>query len=186
MQGFDLLFSADGDLAASTGMADESAPAYRLYRSTTREVIGYTDLSRWELFKDLMHKIQWLILFAVASLIALIYLLEKWRDITSLFHKCLAASAGVHLLGLLFMAFWLISQAIDEEDNEPAPEVAISVDALAQEELAMESEQELAEVMDTTQMVVTKSVQELPETNFEPQEVVDNPCLLYTSPSPRD
>ena len=178
MQGFDLLFSADGDLAASTGMADESAPAYRLYRSTTREVIGYTDLSRWELFKDLMHKIQWLILFAVASLIALIYLLEKWRDITSLFHKCLAASAGVHLLGLLFMAFWLISQAIDEEDNEPAPEVAISVDALAQEELAMESEQELAEVMDTTQMVVTKSVQELPETNFEPQEVVDNPVPI--------
>ena len=166
---------------------------------------GYTDLSRWELFKELMHKIQWLILFAVASLIALIYLLEKWRDITSLFHKCLAASASVHLLGLLFMAFWLISQAIDEEDNQPAPEVEISVDALAQEELAMESEQELAEVMDTTQMVVTKSDQELPDANFEPQEIVDNPvpvatetpqqslvndvkqaCLLYTSPSPRD
>ena len=175
MQGFDLLFSADGDLAAGTGTTDESEPAYRLYRSTTREVIGYTDLSRWELFKELMHKIQWLILFAVASLIALIYLLEKWRDITSLFHKCLAASASVHLLGLLFMAFWLISQAIDEEDNQPAPEVAISVDALAQEELAMESEQELAEVMDTTQMVVTKSDQELPDANFEPQEIVDNP-----------
>ena len=177
MQGFDLLFSADGDLAAGT-KADESAPTYRLYRSTTREVIGYTDLSRWEMFKQLMHKIQWLILFAIASLIALIYLLEKWRDITSLFHKCLAASASFHLIGLLFMAFWLISQAIDEDESEPAPEVAISVDALAQEEMAMESEQELAEVMDTTQMVVTKSEQELPESNFEPQEVLDNPVPI--------
>ena len=78
------------------------------------------------------------------------------------------------------MAFWLISQAIDEEDNQPAPEVAISVDALAQEELAMESEQELAEVMDTTQMVVTKSDQELPDANFEPQEIVDNPVPVAT------
>jgi hypothetical protein len=56
--------------------------------------------------------------------------------------------------------------------------VAISVDALAQEELAMESEQELAEVMDTTQMAVTKSEQEFPEATFEPQQIVDNPIPI--------
>ena len=182
MEGFDLLFSADGDLATSTNKItpDDTTPqtAYRLYRSTTREVIGYTDLSRWELFKSLMNKIQWLILLAIAALISLIYLLEKWRNITSLFHKCLAASAGVHLVLLMFMMFWLISQAIDEGSEEPPAEVAISVDALAQEELAMESEQELAEVMDTTQMVVTKSEQEFPETAFEPQQIVDNPVPI--------
>ena len=122
MEGFDLLFSADGDLAAGQPAgqqekpdADAAAnavaaePGYRLYRSTTREVIGYTDLARWELFKELINKILWWVLLAVAALIALIYLLEKWRDITNLFHKCLAGSVMAHLLMLMLMMSWLIS-----------------------------------------------------------------------------
>lgn len=175
MRGFDLLFSSDtrpGNESPAISES-ESAPNFQLYRSTTREVIGYTDLSRWELFKELMNKIQWLVLLAIASLICLIYLLEKWRDITSLFHKCLAASAGVHLLLLLFMMFWLITQAIEEGEKKPPVEVAISVDALAQEELAMESEQELAEVMEPTEMLVTKSEPALPDVALEAQQIVD-------------
>ena len=183
MEGFDLLFSSDADLAAGSAGADpqatEAAPetAYRLYRSTTREVIGYTDLSRWNLFKELIGKIIWWILLALAALILLIYLLERWRDITSLYHKCLAASVIVHLLLLLLLAYWLISQALEGGDQQ-SPEVALSNDALAQEELAMESEQELAEVARSTQLIVAKNVQGFREVAFHPTEVAANPIPI--------
>ncbi|SVC45025.1 uncharacterized protein METZ01_LOCUS297879, partial [marine metagenome] len=117
MEGFDLLFSANGDLATDdNGTVTAAAPKYRLYQTTTREVIGYTDLSDWALFKALMNKIIWWILLAIAALIALLYLLEKWRDITNLYHRCLAGSAMIHLLLLLLLSYWLISQALDGGD----------------------------------------------------------------------
>ena len=187
MDGFDLLFSADGDLAAGekeTGTAVAATePNYRLYRSTTREVIGYTDLSQWELFKALMSKILWWILLAIAALIGLIYLLERWNDITDLFHKCLAGSVAAHLLLLFLMMSWFISQAIEEGGEQQSPEVALSLDALAQEELAMESEQELAQVADTTQMIVSKNVQDFREVAFNPQQVVDQPLPIVQKTS---
>jgi hypothetical protein len=178
MEGFNLLFSADGDLTGNEKVA-ETAPKYRLYQTTTREVIGYTDLSEWELFKALMNKIIWWILLAIAALIALIYLLEKWRDITNLYHKCLAASAMVHMLLLLLLSYWLISQVLDGGDRQ-APEIAVSVDNLAEEELAMESQQELAQMSRSTQLIVDKNVQEFREVQFNAAEAATDPI-----PAPR-
>ena len=187
MEGFDLLFSSDGDLApqavkveASPEEAGElTAPKqdYRLYRSTTREVIGYTDLARWELFKELIANIFWWILLGIAALLLLIYLIEKWRDITSLYHKCLAASVMAHLLLLLLMVVWVISQAVAGGDQQ-SPEVSLSIDALAQEELALESEQELAEVSRSTQLIVAKNVQNFSEVAFNPTVFVPNPVPI--------
>ena len=108
MEGFDLLFSSDADLAPQAAKVEAdpeeeaglSSPGqdYRLYRSTTREVIGYTDLARWELFKELIADIFWWILLGIASLLLLIYLIEKWRDFSCLYLICLAASVMAHLL----------------------------------------------------------------------------------------
>ncbi len=173
MEGFNLLFSADGDLT-NEGKDAGAEPAYRLYQSTTREVIGYTDLSRLDLFKELMSKIIWWILLAIAALIALIYLLEKWQDITNLYHKCLAASAMVHLLLLMLLSYWLISQALDSGDQK-TPEIAVSVDNLLEEDLAMESQQELAQVARSTQLIVNKNVQEFREVEFNPAEAATSP-----------
>lgn len=53
MEGFDLLFSSDTKSAA----AGEGEGGFKLFRSTTREVITYTDLSPWEQFKELMGNI---------------------------------------------------------------------------------------------------------------------------------
>jgi hypothetical protein len=185
MEGFDLLFSADGDLAVTEPKGEtpdatteaEQEPGYLLYRSTTREVIGYTDLSRWDLFGTLMSRIYWWVLLAIASLIALIYLLEKWRDITNLYHKCLAASVMAHLALLFVMMFWLISQALSEGGDRQSPDVALSVDALAQEELAMESEQELAQMAESTQLIVTKTVQDFREVAFVPTDTISVPVV---------
>ena len=187
MEGFDLLFSSDGELAPQVAKVEEKSEEagdlttpkqdYRLYRSTTREVIGYTDRARWELFKELIANIFWWILLGIAALLLLIYLVEKWRDITSLYHKCLAASVMAHLLLLLLMIVWVISQAVAGGDQQ-APEVALSIDALAQEELAMESEQELAEVTRSTQLIVAKNVQNFSEVAFNPTVIVPNPVPI--------
>ena len=187
MEGFDLLFSSDADLAPQAAKVEAdpeeeaglstSGQDYRLYRSTTREVIGYTDLARWELFKELIADIFWWILLGIASLLLLIYLIEKWRDITSLYHKCLAASVMAHLLLLLLMVVWVISQAVVGGDQQ-SPEVSLSIDALAQEELALESEQELAEVTRSTQLIVAKNVQNFSEVAFNPTVVVPNPVPI--------
>jgi hypothetical protein len=145
MEGFDLLFS--------NGAADENG--YLLYQSTTREVIGYTDLSQWEQFKKLMGNIGKWILLALVALIALLYLLEAWQDISSLFHKCLAGSAAVHLIILFLLALWLIVRQVEGGDLQ-SPQVAISIEALAQEDLALESEPEHAEIADTKNLVMTE------------------------------
>lgn len=163
MDGFDLLFSS----REAAGDGDDSG--YQLYRSTTREVVGYTDSSRWEEFKNLMGDIAWWIVLAVAALIALIYILEKWRDMTTLFHKCLAGSAVLHLLALLTAMVWLIAQQIEDEDASKQ-EVSINIDALAEEDLAMESVPEEAELTETTTNLETEKVEaEFGAPGFEEQ-----------------
>jgi hypothetical protein len=183
MDGFDLLFSTNADLAV--GETDAADKDFGLYRSTTREVIGYFDLSRWEAFKTLLNGIMWWLLLAIAALIGFIYLLEKWQDITSLFHKCLAGSIMVHLLVLFLMMFWMIAQELDTGGEQRSPEVALTLDALAQEELAMQSEQELAQVADTTRMVVSKVTAEFREVEFDAADSPVDPTAIVRETAPQ-
>jgi len=167
MDGFDLLFSAKLPDAA----AAEPDQGYRLYRSTTREVFGYTDFSRWEQFKTLLGNIAWRLLLALAALIALIYLLERWRDLTSLYHKCLAGSAAIHLLILFLMMIWFVAEEMKPGGEPQSPEISVSIDALAQEKLALESTPEEAKMADTPVALVTDKLEsdfKIPE--FQPQE----------------
>ena len=90
---------------------------YRLYRTTTREVFGYTDYSRWDQFMSMLGNIIWWILLAIAALIALIYILEHWKDITSLYHKCLAGSIAIHLVILFLMMIWMITKEFTAGGN---------------------------------------------------------------------
>ncbi|MEM9346116.1 MAG: hypothetical protein AAGB26_05825 [Planctomycetota bacterium] len=183
MDGFDLVFSTDANMAGGQAESGEER-AFGLFQSTTREVIGYFDLSRWEAFKTLLSGIMWWVLLAIAALIGMIYLLEKWRDITSLYHKCLAGSVMIHLLVLFLMMSWLISQQLDVGGEPQSPEVALSIDALAQEELAMESEQELAQVAETTRMTVSKAVTEFREVQFEATDVAVDPLAIVRQSAP--
>ena len=154
MDGFDLLFSAK--LPDAGALPEKN---YRLYRSTTREVFGYTDYSRWEQFKTLLGNILWRLLLALAALIALIYLLERWRDLTSLYHKCLAGSAAIHLLILFLMMIWFIAQEVQPGGEPQSPEISVSIDALAQEKLALESTPEEVKMADTPVALVTDKLE---------------------------
>ena len=169
MDGFDLLFSTD------YGASEESSSDYRLYRSTTREVFGYYDSSRWQEFKLAIGKLKWWLIAAIAAILALIYLLETWQDITSLLHKCIAASLAAHLLLLLLATAWFITQEFEPETESASSEIEISLDALSQEELAMESVPEEAQINDPTEAITiekTESSFDIPE--LEAQEIVEN------------
>ncbi|MCH2060207.1 MAG: hypothetical protein MK183_06230 [Verrucomicrobiales bacterium] len=170
MDGFDLLFSSDRKLLESDQEGD-----FRLFRSTTREVFGYTDRRIWNQFKELIGNIKWWLLLAIAALLALIYLLEKWRDISSLYHKCLAGSAIAHLLSLLLGMVWLISSEIEADSQDELEEVSISLDALSQEELAMESMPEEVEITDHSEAVATaKAETDFDAPDLKPQEFEEN------------
>ena len=169
MDGFDLLFSTD------YGASEESSSDYRLYRSTTREVFGYYDSSRWQEFKLAIGKLKWWLIAAIAAILALIYLLETWQDITSLLHKCIAASVAAHLLLLLLATAWFITQEFEPEPESAFSEIEISLDALSQEELAMESAPEEAQINDPTEAITiekTESSFDIPE--LEAQEIEEN------------
>ena len=163
MEGFGLLFSSNQDVGSGED-------GYRLYRTTTREVIAYRDLTRWEQFKELIGNIIWWILLAILAAIALLYIFESWESITSLFHKCLAGSVTVHLIALLLAMLWLIVQQIEEEDS-PSEDVSIALDALSQEELAMESVPEETVLTDTTTNLESEKVEsDFGAPGFEPQK----------------
>ena len=169
MDGFDLIFSTDYG-ASDTGSSD-----YRLYRSTTREVFGYYDSSRWEEFKLAIGKLKWWLIAAIAALLALIYLLETWQDITSLLHKCIAASIAAHLLLLLLATAWFITQEFEPEPESELSEIEISLDALAQEELAMESTPDEAQISDPTeQITIEKSETSFDIPELQAQDLVEN------------
>ena len=169
MDGFDLLFSTD------YGDSDSESSDYRLYRSTTREVFGYYDSSRWEEFKLALGKLKWWLIAALAALLALIYLLETWQDITSLLHKCIAASIAAHLLLLLLATAWFITQEFEPDPESELSEIEISLDALAQEELAMESAPEEAQISDPTeQITIEKSETSFDIPELQAQDLVEN------------
>ena len=169
MDGFDLLFSTD------YGASDAGSSDYRLYRSTTREVFGYYDSSRWEEFKLAIGKLKWWLIAAIAALLALIYLLETWQDITSLLHKCIAASIAAHLLLLLLATAWFITQEFEPEPESELSEIEISLDALAQEELAMESTPDEAQISDPTeQITIEKSETSFDIPELQAQDLVEN------------
>lgn len=153
MEGFDLLFSSNFETESIQG--ENNPDSYLLYRSTTREVFEYTDLSRWDQFMELLGNIIWWVLLALAALAALIYLLEHWKDITNLYHKCLAGSVALHLIVLFLMMIWLITKEFSAGGEPQSPEIAISIDALAQEELALESTPEEAQVSETPIALIT-------------------------------
>ena len=156
MDGFDLLFSRNPN---AEGSSEESSEDYRLYRSTSREVYGMMDYSRWDQFMSLLGNIIWWILLALLALAALIYILEHWQDITSLYHKCLAGSVALHLLALLLFIYWIIVKEFEAGGQPQSPEIAISIDALAQEELALESMPEEAQISETPVALVADQLE---------------------------
>ena len=129
----------DFNLVYSSSRGAGVGKKFNLYSTTAREVVGKLDLSRLDALLGRLFLVKWWILAVIVALLLLIYLIRHYRDLTNLFHKCLMASAIVHLLALLLVSFWKIgAQMADKEVPAKTEEVAIDVDALAGDKLALD------------------------------------------------
>lgn len=169
-EGFDLLFASN----RGQDMPGNSL----LYSSTAREVVSRLDLSRWYQFKSLFKRIRWWILGGIAALALIVYLLRHWRNLTSLFHRCLVASAIFHLIIALLMSVWFISTEILESSEPKSMEIAIDADALAKEKLALDMQDDVAELPATDVSVAIEQPRDaVPMPEFTPPKRLEGPPI---------
>jgi hypothetical protein len=175
MEGFSLLFNTDRTGKTDTGEA--------LFETTSREVTGMLDLSRWYSLMSLLGRMKWWLMALVTAAILLIYLLRHWRDMTTLLHKCLAASAIVHLLLLFLTAFWVLSTEISESLEPKSMEVNINADALAKEKLALDMQERVTEMPPAPATVIAAPLEQaLPVPEFTPPKTATaDPVVTRTS-----
>jgi hypothetical protein len=122
------------------------AGASRLMATTCREVVGGLDLSRLESYLALMNRIKWWVLALVAAIVALVYLVRRYRDLTNRFHKCLMASVIVHLAILTLVATWTISKEVKDSMEVLGMEMVMDKGALAEMQREVETRKEAVEL----------------------------------------
>ena len=171
MEGFDLMFISD------RGQEEENK--YVLFTSTAREVVEHMDYTRWRNLMSLLDRLKWWIFAMVVAAAGLIYLAKHWNNMNSLFHQCLLGSLGLHLLLLLIMAFWMISAELVDSVETTAMEVSVDVDALAQQKLALELEQDVTEMEHLAEAPeMDRQQQEAPEIRLpEPETMEETPLV---------
>lgn len=132
MEGFDQLFSSN------RGRGNETT--FNLYAATGREVVSKVDRSRLHSLVSQLAAVKWWILSFIGAVVALVYLIQHYRELTNLFHRCLMASAIIHVVALLLIASWKIGAKVTEKVvvlTNATEDVAVSVDSLAAEKMAL-------------------------------------------------
>lgn len=166
MNGFDILFSSRRD-------STESGQS-RLFASTAREVTCRLDLSRLDSLIGNLLEARWWILAFVLALGLLIYLSKHYRDLTNLYHKCLMASAIVHMAIAMLVSFWKISERMVEPEEgrqKTKIEFTVNVDNLTREKLALNMAENITKMPASVVTVVAKQADEfLPQSDFVSQE----------------
>jgi len=172
MEGYDLMFSSN--------RGSENEEVLSLYSTTMREVIPGLDMSRWYRLMALLERIKWWLMLLIIAAIILVYLIKHYKDLTSLKHKCIMASVILHVLLLLIMAFWMISREFLEEKQAPkSVETAINVDSLAQEKLALDMQDDVAELPPSDVSVLVEQAQpDVPMPEFTPTSDIQAPPVV--------
>ncbi len=161
--GFDLVYSSSTD--------DESG-RYMLLTATAREVVMRTDYSRWHSLMAWLGNIKWIVLVITLAVMALIYMLKHWHDVSSLFHKCLMGSAIVHVLLLILCLLWMVANQVNMPPGEEN-EMMVVDDNLSEEIAEIEMNDQVAEMADSAEAVPIEMVSEpLPLPEYTPNDAV--------------
>ena len=174
--GYDMIF-------ASNRRAEETGGTM-LYTSTTREVVSRLDLTNWYRLMNLFDRIKWWLLGVLGALAILIWLLRYWRDMTGLYQKCLMASVIAHVMLLIAFFFTQIMQEIAESKDPETMEVALEVENLAQEKLALEMQEQVTELPPApVNVMVEQVIENVPMPEFSaPPVPVTVPVVAQTTP----
>jgi len=163
MNGYDVLFSS------GRGSWHEM-----VYASTVREVTSRLDLTRLDSLIGNFLDAKWWILAFVVGLALLVYLVRHYKDLTNLYHKCLMASAIVHMVLVVVVSFWKISEKMVEPEEgrqQTKVEFTVNVDNLAHEKLALNMAEDVTKLPASEVTVIARQANEfLPLADFVPQE----------------
>ncbi len=168
MQGYDMAYvSAAG------------AKTPRLVSVTRREVLSDMDYARLQSYLALMDRIKWWVMSILGSLIALLYMIRRYRDLTNRFHKCLMASLIAHAAILFVLATWTVTQAV--KSSTEALEMVVDKVAMQDMEKEIQTRKDALQVDKTeplppTDMPIEKSemVQEKADLPQEPSTRIEN------------
>jgi len=163
MNGYDILFSSSRDSAQA-----------KLFASTAREVTCCLDLSRLDSLIANFLDAKWWILAFIVALAVLVYLVRHYKDLTNLYHKCLMVSAIVHMILVVVVSFWKISEKMVEPDEgrqKTKVEFTLNVDNLANEKLALNMAEDVTKLPASDVTVIARPANAfMPIADFVPQE----------------
>ncbi|MBN1669723.1 MAG: PD40 domain-containing protein [Kiritimatiellae bacterium] len=156
MEGLSLLFSSDREDGAL------------LYASVSREVVGRSDLA---LLLELLGPLTILAVVLAAILYVLRILFDKeLRRERNLLHKCLLASLLFHLLLAGVFSFWILTVKIQEALTERKMDIAVNVNALAKESLALALREQIAALPNVQEDKPRQHVQQVPIPDVRPMD----------------
>ncbi|MFT5474185.1 MAG: hypothetical protein ACI856_002521, partial [Kiritimatiellia bacterium] len=167
-----VFFADDAGLRFSSNRESPSGQWYRLYEAKSMPFnLQRALMEAFAYVLALMARVKWWLLAALIAGIAIIYLLRHIADLDArrrmtLLQRCLVASLLLHLLGLVFAAFYKISSEVKVAMQEGVMEVAVDVNALAQEKLSLDIREDITEMPDAQ----TESVAEQVHVPDMPQE----------------
>jgi Tol biopolymer transport system component len=159
-----VFFADDAGLRFSSNRESPSGQWYRLYEAKSMPFnLQRALLEAFAYVLALMARVKWWLLAALIAGIAIIYLLRRMADLDArrrmtLLQRCLIASLLLHLLGLVSAAFYKISSEVKVAMQEGVMEVAVDVNALAQEKLSLDIREDITEMPDAQTESVAEQV----------------------------
>ncbi|MDE0837993.1 MAG: hypothetical protein OSB41_02975 [Kiritimatiellae bacterium] len=177
-----VFFAEDAGLRFSSNRESPSGQWYRLYEAKSLPFnLQRALMEAFAYVLALMARVKWWLLAALIAGIAIIYLLRRIADVDArrrmtLLQRCLVASLLLHLLGLVFAAFYKISSEVKVAMHEGVMEVAVDVNALAQEKLSLDIREDITEMPDAQ----TESVAEQVHVPDMPQEATEAEVEVVT------
>ena len=183
----DPVIAANGvTLLMSSNRESSSGARYRLYRSEYRRVTPITFLKNSLLYLlSLLERIKWWLLVLLFVLACILYLAKQFadprmRERYNLLQKCILGSILAHLLILLLTAFWKISTEVVSPTDERL-EIAIDVNALAQEALALDIREDISELPEAESATLAEQLEApAPVQEIEPVESQIEPIQAET------
>jgi hypothetical protein len=182
LEGFQLVFSSNRN--------PENPQDYQLYSTIARDVFVEFDWSRLRMLWLTLNNIKWWLLALLGAIALLVYLLRNLMDPElrgkrSLLHTCILGSLLAHALLLILFAFWMISQELTKTLKNPAMEVAIDVDALAQDKISLDIREDVTELPTASDVLIVEQVaHRLPIPEFTPPEAIERPVMPQADVQP--
>ncbi len=169
-------------LACGAALDPKSPGRFALFRSQTREVVAVPKIHP---FVGLVQRHVWVILACASALALSWWLLRRYfvQD-ASLPEKCFAGSIAAHLILLFFFGSWRLADRAMALREEQRIEVSLSSDRLAEEKLALNIRESIAELPEVRVQAARPVFEAPPPPRPKAPDLPKLPPVLQPAPDP--